>query len=82
MDIIKSAFACYKFVTKQYSNQYIFSSCIESGIFLTKWKMANVVPIHKRDDKQNIKDYRPVSLFPISEKYLNVLHRMKCPHLL
>ena len=33
----------------------IFSSCIESGIFPTEWKMANAVPIHKRDDKQNNK---------------------------
>ena len=30
----------------------IFPSCIGSEIFPTKWKMANVVPIHKRDDKQ------------------------------
>ena len=46
----------------------IFSSCIESGIFPTEWKMANVVPIHKRDDKQNVKNYRPVSLLPIFGK--------------
>ena len=44
----------------------IFSSCIESGIFPTEWKMANVVPIHKRDDKQNVKNHQPV--FPISGK--------------
>ena len=29
----------------------IFSSCIEPGIFPTEWKMAKVVPVHKRDDK-------------------------------
>ena len=46
----------------------IFSSFIESGIFPTGWKMANVVPIHKRDDKQNFKNYRPVSLLPIFGK--------------
>ena len=46
----------------------IFSSCIESGIFPTEWKKANVVPIHKRDDKQNVKNYRPVSLLPIFGK--------------
>ena len=46
----------------------IFSSCIESGTFPTEWKKANVVPIHKRDDKQNVKNYRPVSLLPIFEK--------------
>ena len=46
----------------------IFSSCIESGIFSTGWRMANVVPIHKRDDKQDVKNYRPVSFLPIFGK--------------
>ena len=27
-----------------------------------------MVPIHKRDDKQNVKNYRPVSLLPIFGK--------------
>ena len=40
----------------------IFPSSKESGIFPTEWKMANVVPIHRRDDKYNFKIYRPVSL--------------------
>ena len=48
----------------------------------TKWKKANVVPIHKRDDKRNVKNYRPVSLFQFSEKYLSVLYTMKCTHFL
>ena len=30
--------------------------------------MANVVPVYKRDDKQNVKNYRPVSLLPIFGK--------------
>ena len=30
--------------------------------------MANVVPIHKRDDKQNVNNYRPASLLPIFGK--------------
>ena len=30
--------------------------------------MANVVPIHKRDDTQNVKNYRLVSLLPIFGK--------------
>ena len=51
----------------------IFSSCIESGIFQTEWKMAKVVPSHKRDDKQNVKNYRPVSLLPIFGKILERL---------
>ena len=46
----------------------IFSSCMESDIFPAQWKMANVVPAYKRDDKQNVKNYRPVSLLPIFGK--------------
>ena len=30
--------------------------------------MANVAPARKRDDKQNVKNYRPVSLLPIFKK--------------
>ena len=51
----------------------IFSSCIRSGTFPTEWKKANVVPIHKRDDKQNVKNYRSVSLLPIFGKILERL---------
>ena len=35
----------------------IFSSCIDSGIFPTEWKMANVISIKKREDKQHVKNY-------------------------
>ena len=56
-------------MTKQFGNHYIsFFSCIELGIFPTDWKMANVAPARKRDDKQNVKNYRPVSLLPIFKK--------------
>ena len=37
-------------------------------IFPTKWKMANLVPIYKRDNKQNVKNYGPVSLLPFFGK--------------
>ena len=41
---------------------------METGIFPSEWKMANVVPVYKTDDKQNVKNYRPVSLLPIFGK--------------
>ena len=43
----------------------IFKNCLQSTSFPNNWKKSNVVPIHKKGDKQN---YRPVSLLPICGK--------------
>ena len=48
---------------------------MESGTFSTEWQMVNVVPTHKRDDKRNVKNYRPISILPIFEK---VFERLIC----
>ena len=36
--------------------------------FFLNGKKGNIVPIHKNGDKQNIKNYQPVSLLPICGK--------------
>ena len=46
----------------------IFQSCIKQGKFPTESKKANVVPVHKKRDKQILKNNRPVSLLPICGK--------------
>ena len=46
----------------------IFRSCIKTGEFPAEWKKANVIPVHKKGDKQTIKNYRPISLLPICGK--------------
>ena len=48
--------------------QLIFRSCIENGKFPSEWKKANVVPVHKKGNKQILENYRPVSLLPICGK--------------
>lgn len=35
---------------------------------LSDWKKVDVVPIHKKYDKQLLKNYRPVPLLPICAK--------------
>ena len=51
----------------------IFKQCIETGVFPSEWKKANIVPIHKKGDKQTLENYRPVSLLPICGKILEGL---------
>ena len=46
----------------------IFENCLRTRLFPDQWKKANVVPIHKKGDKQLIENYRPVSFLPISGK--------------
>ena len=46
----------------------LFRNCLESECFPKEWKKANIVPVHKKHDKQLIKNYRPVSLLPICSK--------------
>ena len=48
--------------------ELIFRSCLENRKFLTEWKKANVVPANKKGDKQNLKNYRPISLLPVAGK--------------
>ena len=46
----------------------IFRSCTENGKFPSEWKKANVVPVHKKGNKQTLENYGPVSLLPICGK--------------
>ena len=46
----------------------IFDNILETGIFSNQWKQANVTPVHKKNNKQIITNYRPISLLPILSK--------------
>jgi hypothetical protein len=51
----------------------IFRNILESSIYPDQWKQANVVPIYKKEDKQLVKNYRPISLLPICGKIFEKL---------
>ena len=46
----------------------IFINCLRRGIFPEIWKHANVVPVHKKKEKNVKENYRPISLLPIFGK--------------
>ena len=66
MIIIRMLKICDKSICKPL--KLIFQSCIKHEKFPNEWKMANVVSVHKKSNKQNLKNYRPVSLLPICGK--------------
>ena len=43
----------------------IYKNCINTGIYPNAWKKSNIVPVHKKGNKQIFNNYRPVSLLPI-----------------
>ena len=51
----------------------IFINCLRRGIFPEVWKYANVVPVHKKNEKNVNANYRPISLLPIFGKILEKL---------
>ena len=62
---------CSKFIAKPLS--IIFKNCIDTGTFPDIWKRPNIIPVHKKGDKQIVDNYRPVSLLPIFGKILEKL---------
>ena len=46
----------------------IFEESLKKGIFPDIWKKENIIPVHKKEDKTLINNYRPISLLPIFGK--------------
>ena len=48
----------------------LFNLCLSEGKFPTSWKKADVIPLHKKDNKDVCNNYRPVSILPVVSKIL------------
>ena len=46
----------------------LYNSCMQNGTFPEIFKTGKVIPIHKKGNKENIENYRPVSILPIFGK--------------
>ena len=58
--------------------EMIFRQTLLTDLFPSEWKKGNIVPVHKKIDKQYIKNYRPASLVPICGKIFQRLILTKC----
>lgn len=56
----------------------LFNRCLQEGKVPTSWKNASVVILHKKGDTADIKNYRPISLLPMTYKVFSqiLLQRM------
>ena len=68
-----------------------FQELFTNWDFSFSWKKSNVVPIHKKGDKQLLQNYRPVSLLPVCNKIFERIafnpmlgflegNNLLCPH--
>ena len=48
----------------------IYEKCLATGTYPQIWKMANILPIHKKESRQIEKNYCSISLLPICGKIL------------
>ena len=46
----------------------IFHLSYNVGYIPSEWKTSNIVPVHKKDDKGNVENYRPISLISLVMK--------------
>ena len=55
---------------------HLFNCSLASGIFPDKWKVAKILPLFKGGDRENVNNYRPVSLLPLPGKLLEkIVHK-------
>ena len=50
--------------------EMIFKQCVETCVFPSEWKKANIVPIHKKGTKKALENYLSVLLLSICGKIL------------
>ena len=62
---------CDQLIVKPLS--IIYQNCLNTGTFPDIWKKSNIVPVHKKGEKQVVNNYRPVSLLPVCGKILEIL---------
>ena len=46
----------------------IFKNYFRTSCYPEIWKRSNIIPVHKKNDKRLVNNYRPISLLPVFGK--------------
>ena len=60
----------------------LFQNSAKLSYFLDIWKRSNIIPVHKKNDKRLVENYRPISLLPIFGKIFEKIIFNKIYHFL
>ena len=71
---------CHKSLLKRLI--LLFQNSLKLSYYPNIWKRSNIIPVHKKNDKQLVKNYRPISLLPIFRKNLKRMIFNKIYHFL
>ena len=56
---------------------HLFNCSLAVGEFPNKWKIGKIIPLFKGGDRENVNNYRPVSLLPLPGKLLEKIVHSK-----
>ena len=49
---------------------YLINLILQTGIIPKEWKQAKVIPVHKSGKRDNLNNYRPISVLPVLSKIM------------
>ena len=76
MDLLSARICKDAFMALGHQLTHLFNCSLHTTIFPDKWKVAKVVPLFKGGSREEVGNYRPVSLLPIPGKLLEkIVHK-------
>ena len=76
MELLSSKLCKDAFMVLTEQLVHLFNCSLNSESFPDKWKIAKILPLFKGGDRENVNNYRPVSLLPLPGKLLEkIVHK-------